>query len=155
MDKNKKCYYPTSYMRRTFKKYGVTEKLNELEKLGCTVPDDFRPYAPGRKSNESSLIWSRKYQQKKAIEDYKESRAQAAEGLWLISSAVILVAGIVLAVLLYNSMDESWFRNFLMMLLLFSSGVGTWYCAVRAPGAGIKAGRDESEDIEDDTYPGL
>lgn len=155
MRKNNKCYYPVSYMMRTFKKYGIAEKLNELRKLGCSVPNDFRPYAPGRESNELWIVMEKELQCEREKIDYKESKAQAAEGLWLILSIIILVIGIALAVLLYNIMEEGSLRNFIVILLPTCAGFGALYCTVRAPGAGIKARRDESEDIKDDIYPGL
>ena len=150
MDKNKKSYYPTSYMRRTFKKYGVTEKLNELRKLGCTVPDDFRPYAPGRKSNESSLMWRRQYQQEKASRDYTESKAQATEGLWLVIGFLGLIGSVALWWYL-ASIDHP----FLAALLGLIGVIVSLTCAIYGEASGAKVRHGDKDNNKDDIYPGL
>ena len=150
MDKNNKCYYPVSYMVRTFKKYGVTEKLNELAKIGCSIPDDLRPYAPGRESNESSLMWRRQYQQEKASRDYTESKAQATEGLWLIIGFLGLIGSVALWWYL-ASIDHP----FLAALLGLIGVIVSLTCAIYGEASGAKVRHGDKDNNKDDIYPGL
>ncbi len=158
MDKNKKCYYPTSYMQRTFKKYGVTEKLNELRKLGCTVPDDFRPYAPERESKEDCLVRDWEWKQERVMDKYKEDKSMVAEGSWLILAAFLIIGGAIGAFFIASEAEPP--LNAIAMLL----GAGVialgLYCVLRAPAAGRAALRNElkqdsEEQNRDEEYPGL
>ena len=147
---NKKSYYPTSYMRRTFRKYGVLPKLDELRKAGCKVPADFRPYAPGRKSKEEWVMLRHESEQRRIQEDYSRKKSQGVEALWLVIAFICWGAGI--AGWYWLSSGGNGVLGAIVFILGVAFGIFSLFrCEIDSK----KTRRKNDKNNRDDIYPGL